>query len=504
MLPPQVSPPEFAAVSVDLGRISGVEVIAIPVFAGPSAVVIGPGADDLLELLDVDPFAALEYDGATGAVGELTAISISGITTNPALRAVVFVGVGSGSPDDVRRAASLVARHCRNRDSVATTLHLVGQDTALSLQALVTGMFLGSFVFHMRSEGPPFTPVRQVVLALTDVDRDPLAEALAIAGASWRARAMATVPSNVKTPAWFADQAAALAESAGLKVKVLEADALAAQGFGGLLAVGQAAVVPPRLVQLTYTPARRIRRKGHVALVGKGITFDSGGLSIKPGESMTNMKRDMTGGGAVLAVMAALADVACPVKVTGLICVAENAIGGNALRPGDVLTHVNGRTTEVTNTDAEGRLVLADGMAYAVAALKPDVLVDVATLTGAIRVALGQHLGGLFSNDEDLVTAFLAAGERSGERLWQMPLAPIYEDKLASKVADADNCPTTASALTAALFLQHFTGGLPWVHLDLASVGDAVADTEDQTPGPTGFGARVLLEWLRSVEIKSA
>ena len=196
--------------------------------------------------------------------------------------------------------------------------------------------------------------------------------------------------------------------------------------------------------------------------------------------------------------MAALPAVGCPVRVTALLPLAENAVGGGSMRPGDVLTHVGGRTTEVTNTDAEGRLVLADALAHAVAELEPDALVDVATLTGGIKVALGQHLGGLFATDDALADSLVAAGARSGEPLWRMPLEREYAGKLASKVADADNAPGGPPAITAALFLEPFTGGLPWAHLDIASVGDAPEDAFEWTAGPTGFGARLLLDWLGS------
>ena len=213
---------------------------------------------------------------------------------------------------------------------------------------------------------------------------------------------------------------------------------------------------------------------------------------------MVTMKRDMTGAAVVAAVMAALPDVDCPVRVTGLLPMAENAVSGTSMRPGDVIKQYGGRTTEVTNTDAEGRLVLADGLAYAVDKLDPDALVDIATLTGAVKVALGEHTGGLFANDEALAGHLDASGARAGEPVWRMPLSAEYESKLASKVADADNAPGGPGAIMAALFLQHFTGGLPWAHLDIASVGDAPKDNFEWTEGPTGFGPRLLLDWLSS------
>jgi leucyl aminopeptidase len=211
---------------------------------------------------------------------------------------------------------------------------------------------------------------------------------------------------------------------------------------------------------------------------------------------MMNMKRDMTGGGVVLAVMGALAAVDCPVRVTGLVPAAENAVGGDSLRPGDVIRHYGGRTSEVRNTDAEGRLVMADAMAYAVAELEPDALVDVATLTGAMKISLGQRTGGFFASNDALADLLGTAGTASGEPLWRMPLVEDYEERLESSVADADNAAGGPGAITAALFLQHFTGGLPWAHLDIASVGDSPVDAYEWTSGATGFGARALLHWL--------
>ena len=234
-----------------------------------------------------------------------------------------------------------------------------------------------------------------------------------------------------------------------------------------------------------------------MVLVGKGITFDSGGLDIKPPEGMLSMKRDMSGGAAVLATMAALRDVGCPVRVVGLVPAAENAISGSAMRPGDVVRHYGGRTSEVNNTDAEGRLVMADAMAYAVAELRPDVLVDIATLTGAMKVALGQGTGGYFANDEGIAAALAAAADESGELLWRMPLVADYEDKIASKVADGDNAAGGPGAITAALFLQHFAGDVPWAHIDFASIAEAPAERYEWTAGPTGFGPRVLLHLAR-------
>ena len=423
---------------------------------------------------------------------------------------MLLVGVGRARSIDVRRAGAALARATRDHDAVATSIPAVAPDgdpapAAAAVEAFVAGTMLGAFEFHWRSTGPEGHPVRQVVIAappgtLVGADRAALARAVAIGGAGWRSRTLATVPSNIKNPAWLAEQAEQVAAAAGLDVRIWDETDLEREGFGGILGVGRGSATPPRLIRLDYTPpglgARTVKKLPHVVLVGKGITFDSGGLSIKPGPGMVTMKRDMTGGAAVLATMAALEDVGCPVRVTGLVPAAENAISGSAIRPGDVVRHWGGRTSEVTNTDAEGRLVLADALAYAAAELDPTVLVDIATLTGGMKIALGQQIGGFFATDDALATMIRDAGERAGEPVWRFPLYAGYEERLASKVADADNSAGTPQAITAALFLQHFTGGLPWVHLDIASVGDVEKELHEWTVGPSGFGARLLLTWL--------
>ena len=506
-LPPQVSPPGF---SVDAGpphAVPGVEVIALPVLPADGsdrALLLGPGADELGDLLGTDLVGVLEAARATGRTGEVTAVPVpDGVSAAPSLRCVLLVGLGSCSRDDFRRAGAATARAATDRGTLATTIPAVGPEDGL--EPFVVGAILGGFAFQWRSSAPEHLPVREVVLAgFSGSDLAAVERARAAGGAAWRSRMLAWVPANLKTPDWLAQQAVTVAAEAELDVTVWDEQRLADEGFGGIVAVGQGSVNPPRLVRLDYRPTtmtgRGRRRTAPVVLVGKGITFDSGGISIKPGEAMVNMKRDMTGGGAVIATMAALGAVGCPVPVTGLVPAAENSISGGSLRPGDVIRHWGGRTTEVTNTDAEGRLVLADVLAYAVAELGPAVVVDVATLTGAIKVALGQQVGGLFANDDTLATALLAAGTASGEPVWRLPLAAAYEDKLGSRIADADNAGGGPGAIVAGLFLQHFVGGVPWAHLDVASTGDSPEDRFEWSKGPTGFGARLLLEWLGSTD----
>jgi leucyl aminopeptidase len=507
-LPPQVSPPALSVDERAPHSVAGAEVIALPVLPGDS-LMLGPGAAALAdqladELPGLDLLAVLETERATGKAGEVVSYVLpGGIRGNRSLRRILLVGVGAQRPLDFRRAGAAVARATRDVSTLATTIPALDPDAAI--EPFVVGVTLASFSFDWRATGPEHHPVASVVLAELDASYErELGRSVAIAKAGWRSRFLATVPSNVKNPAWLAEQAVAIADEAGLKIKVWDEEQLADEGFGGILGVGGGSVTPPRLIRLDYAPPKASRKTPTVALVGKGITFDTGGLNLKPGNSMTTMKRDMTGGAVVLATMAALAAVECPVRVVGLVAAAENAVSGSSMRPGDVLRHYPGdktaRTSEVTNTDAEGRLVLADAMSYAVAQVKPDVLVDIATLTGAIKVALGQQLGGYYATHDVLAAAVEGAAEATGEPLWRMPLSASYEEKIASPIADGDNGAGAPGSITAALFLQHFTGGLPWAHLDVASVGDVPEDRDEWTKGPSGWGARTMLTWLGSAE----
>jgi leucyl aminopeptidase len=251
---------------------------------------------------------------------------------------------------------------------------------------------------------------------------------------------------------------------------------------------------------MTWAPAGADR---HVVLVGKGISFDSGGLSLKPPDSMPGMKTDMAGGAAVIATMAALADLDVAVKVTGLIPIAENMPGDSAVRPGDVIRHYDGRTDEVLNTDAEGRVVLADALGYAVATLAPDAVVDIATLTGAASLGLGRRHGALYATSDSLRDALLEAASAGGERLWSMPLVADYRDALDSEIADLRNIGDpereyNGGSIIAALFLREFVGAVPWAHLDIAGPGRSDADEDEVTKGATGFGVRTFLRWLEN------
>jgi leucyl aminopeptidase len=368
-----------------------------------------------------------------------------------------------------------------------------------AVQAFIVGLLLGSYRFSLSAAGGAIRGNGEVRLLVAGPDDHPevLGKGITIAGAVALARDLTNMPSDRKTPAWLAGQARTAAAQSGLGVRVWDATELAAHGFGGLLAVGAGSARPPCLIELSYQPPHPA---GHVALVGKGITFDSGGLSLKPNDGMKLMKTDMAGGAVVIAVMSALARLGVRSRVTGLVAAAENMPSGSALRPGDVITHYGGRTAEVLNTDAEGRLVLADGLAYADAVLQPDVMVDIATLTGAVRIALGTGIGALYASDDQVAAGLLAAARVSGDALWRMPLVEDYRDALDSPVADLANIPhasrARAGSIDAALFLREFTGGRPWAHLDIAGAARSASDEGENTKGATGFGTRVLLRWL--------
>jgi leucyl aminopeptidase len=445
-----------------------------------------------LDLTDVDVDAALTRESAKGEAGEVVSIPLSSGAT------LFLVGVGGGDVPALRRAAAALVRRARPvSGTLATTL--AWSASADAVRAITEALLLASYSFSLRSEPKPAT-----LLAVELAVRRPevaagLERGLSTGTATLLARDLINMPSEEKTPAWLAAQAQRGVGS-GVEVLVRDENALRAEGFGGILAVGMGSPRPPRLIELRYRPpgARR-----HVVLVGKGITFDSGGLSIKPNDGMVAMKTDMAGGAAVIAAMSALAALGVRVAVTGLVAAAENMPSGSAQRPGDVLTQYGGRTTEVLNTDAEGRLVLADALAYADAVLDPDVLVDVATLTGAASLGLGKRHGALFSNRDSLAAALTAAGDVAGERLWRMPLVEDYRAALESPVADLRNIgqPSfhySGGAITAALFLREFVGGRPWAHLDIAGPGRSDKDEDEVTKGGTGFAVRSLLRWLEA------
>ncbi len=304
----------------------------------------------------------------------------------------------------------------------------------------------------------------------------------------------------------MAQEAQTIADEMGLSIRILAGKELAK--FGGLRAVGNSSPKPgPRFIEITYIPRGKAKSAAalpHVVIVGKGITFDTGGVSLKrPYEFMTAMKSDMAGAAAALATLSALPDLQPQVKVTALLMCAENALSGNAQRPSDVITQYDGTTVEIINTDAEGRLVLADGLGYALENLDPDYLIDIATLTGSATLGLGRQHAAMYTRDEKLARELVAIGESSGERVWHMPLVDDYRDSLDSDVADlnhaADKGDYSAGSVTAALYLEHFVGDSRWVHLDIAGPARSETDAGENVKGGTGFGVRLLLDWIVSL-----
>ena len=462
----------------------GLDVLGVPVAKGP--VLTGDGHG-----LSVED---LESRGFEGNVGETLGLPGPGRTT------VMAVGVGEAddvTPDVLRRAAGALVRASWKRGSAATNLLdalPAGGDRAAAGRAVAEGAGLAAYRFTRYKSDPD--PCRLESLALV-AGGDGLAGALERAGATVEAvclaRDLVNEPAGSLSPSDLADRARAVAEQVDLGVEILDEVEAANLGLGGLLGVAQGSDQPCRLIKLTYDPPGATRT---VALVGKGITFDSGGLSIKTADGMMGMKTDMGGGAAVIGAMSALPALAPAVKVIGFVPATENMPGGRAIKPGDVLKTRNGTTVEVLNTDAEGRLVLADGLALAVEE-QPDAIVDLATLTGACIVALGAKITGLMGNDDDLVAAVRSAAERAGEPAWPLPLPKEYRKQLDSEVADLKNIGgRSAGALTAGLFLQEFVGDVPWVHLDIAGPSRSEEDDGPVVKGATGVGVRTLLELL--------
>ncbi len=476
----------------------GASAIAVPVWPdaedGPR---IGAGADVLAQVLAVDATEALRREDKTGEAGDLLRLPGTGDVSR-----VLLIGVGDGSPAAFRKAGAAVARAARGTDRLASTVTAEAGDA--EMRAFVEGAVLASYTWRARGEAK--APVGTLVLTSSGPERAAAVDAAAaVARAAWFARDLVHTPSNIKDPEWLADQARAAAERGDLEVRIWDERKLAEAGFGGIVAVGMGSERPPRLIELTYSPPHAGLNAPHVVLVGKGITFDSGGLSLKPREAMVAMKTDMSGGAVVIGVMSALRAIGCPVRVTGLVPAAENLPSGSAQRPSDVIRQYDGTTVEVLNTDAEGRLVLADAIGYAVATKSPDMIVDVATLTGAATVGLGRRHAALYSTSDSLAVALAEAGAAAGEKLWRMPLVADYRDALDSDVADVAHIETRkvgGGSITAALFLERFARDVPWAHLDIAGTGRADADSDELVKGGTAFGVRTLLYWLRNDHVK--
>ena len=457
---------------------------AIVVFVPEPAVAAGSvaAADTALDGL----VGACISDGEiTGEVGQVTVIHTGGVLGAPRL---IVAGVGDGGTDAWRAAGRAVGQ--RARQIKARTVALAPDDAdAPRVSALVRGVSDGAYRFARYKTGetdPGITALRVYSPGVTPAE---LRRAGRLAVAVAAARDLANTPANDLTPTALAQHARALAEATtGLTCTILERRDLQKLGAGALLSVAQGSAEPPKMIVLRYTPKRRAKTREVLGLVGKAVTFDTGGISIKPAAGMEEMKMDMAGGAVVIESIGLIAQLGLPIEDVAVVPATENMPSGTATRPGDVVRAMNGMTIEVINTDAEGRLILADALNYAATVAGATRLVDFATLTGAIVVALGEVYAGLFGSDDAWTHEVRAAGETSGDLCWPMPLHPGYAPLISSKVADLANAAAKreAGAVYAAQFLREFTDGLPWCHIDIAGTGMV-------NGAGTGFGVELVL-----------
>jgi leucyl aminopeptidase len=491
------------------------DLLVLPVAAGDPGPVAPPVTAAVLDRLGAD-LAAVAGEGArgsgrfTGALDDVLVVPGYGAV---AAGAVLLVGVGPDAgrtTETLRRAAAVAVGAAGKAATVAVALHRAGApgaatDEAAALAAVAEGTVLAAYRFQRHKSAPD--PELAAATLLVDGDRslaaaEPvLRRAEVAARATAAARDLVNEPASRINPATLAAEAVRLARAAGLEHQVLTGPALRRGRFGAVVAVGGGSATGPRLVELRYRPGAgsRSRTRGagrHVALVGKGVTFDTGGIDLKRGASMDGMKDDMAGAAAILAAVAAAAELELPTAVTAILPLVENMPGASAMRPGDIVTARNGVTVEVTNTDAEGRLILADGLALAAEA-KPDAILDVATLTGSVVYGLGLGCTGVFGNTPALTAEVLAAAGRAGELAWELPLIEDYRRFLDSEVADLVNATNEpGDSVQAALFLREFVAGVPWVHLDIAGPASAKEARYYQPKGASGWGVRTLLAFL--------
>ena len=443
-----------------------------------------------------------------GKLGEVTIIHSLG--NLPAAR-VVIAGLGEQqalSQDKVRGVVAETCRFLRQKgvDSIATIAQgagIAGISLGSAAQAVTEGALLGVYSFrrHITQEAE-YGEIKELTIVEPDETKLPLLEQACYKGrvlaeATNLARDMVNEPANYMTPSHMAEMAKRLAETYGLELNVLEQEQMQELGMGALLGVAQGSRQPPKFITLHYRGGDSTEID--VALVGKGVTFDSGGISIKPSEGMGEMKGDMAGGAAVMAAMSAIAQLKPKTNVMAVIPATENLPSDNALKPGDILTAMNGKTIEIITTDAEGRLILADALGYA-KKLDTKHMVDVATLTGACRVALGDVCSGVFGNNQELVDRVIAAGTEAGELIWQMPMYEKYKEQNKSDVADIKNVGGKyGGAITAAQFLAEFVGDTPWVHLDIAGTSLSEKEQAYLVKGATGVPVRTLVNLVLSL-----
>ena len=485
------------AAPLDIKAASSANSIAVGFTKNPddSFAFVGPLIADIEKVFGLNLVDELTFFGPTAKAGEIFEIPVSA-TDSPTDR-IFLVGVGDQTGSALRAAGASVGRKVRGKN-----LTVYSACAMKEVKAHAISMSLGAWVWNLKTDKKKEVPQ----LLIGSKDKKEVEDAAAIAQAMCRARDLVHTPANIKTPAWMGKQAESFAKGTSLKVKVYTGAEL--KEFGGLKAVGGSSPKPgPRMIEVSYQPKsskKSMKALPHIVLVGKGITFDTGGISLKrPYDTMMAMKSDMAGSAAILATLTALEQLQPNIRVTALMMMAENAISGTAQRPSDVIKHYGGTTVEVINTDAEGRLVLADGLAFADLNLDPDYLVDIATLTGAATLGLGRQYAAMYTRDKVLAAQLSKAGEASGDRVWHMPLVDDYKDSLGSDIADfnhnASKGKYSAGSVTAALFLENFVGTRRWVHLDIAGTARSEVDAGENSKGGTGFGVRLLTEWITSL-----
>jgi leucyl aminopeptidase len=458
------------------------DVLVVPMFEDGSWGVGGEWVSEQMPGLE----GFLEDSGFKGAAGKVKTVPAG---ESLAFTAVTVVGLGDEiDAEGLRRAAGAAARACSKFATAVTTLHLLAIDEAAEMVAF--GFMAGLYSFEsFKSETTPAKIEALVLAGEGGGGESAVARARALAHGVALTRDLVNTPAVAKPPIALATRVEDIAAAHEMAVHVYDEIDIIAAGFGGLAAVGSGAANPPRMVVVDYAPAGAAKS---LAFVGKGIVFDSGGLSIKPAGGMEDMKTDMAGAATVLGAVQAIADLGLSLNVKVIMPFTENVISGHAMRPGDVFTARNGKTVEVLNTDAEGRLVLADGLSLAVEG-EPDLVVDVATLTGAAKVALGAEIAAVFGTDDarDLV---VAAAEAAGEHVWPMPLHSAYRSHIDSTVADIKNTGERwGGAITAALFLREFAGDGPWAHIDIAGPARSTKSVNYTPKGASGFGVRTLV-----------
>jgi len=478
----------------------GVDVLLLPVFR--SADDVAPW-ESLDAAVDGRIGEAIGSRAFTGKARACLAVPLSG-GTGPGELILVGMGKQEKATAEVVREAIATAVSIAARRHGATVAVATREELGTAAEQVATATeatLLSQYRFdRYKKADEAETLITELHLVAGEGTTEAIARAETIATAVGWARDLINLSPSDKRPPEFADMVAAMATEAGLQCEVIDAARARELDLGALLAVARGSSSEPRLVVLEHTPTGT-ENDAPIALVGKGVTFDTGGISIKPAGSMDAMKSDMSGAAAVVATMRAIAGIDLPRRVVGLVPMAENMPDGDAYRPGDLVTATNGKVIEVLNTDAEGRMILADALAYGIREFEPTLIVDLATLTGACVVALGEDVAGVMSNDDELSAELVAAGERVAELVWPLPMFDTYDKLIESKVGDIKNSGGRwGGAITAAKFLENFVGDTPWAHLDIAGPAYRTKAFPLAPRGGVGFGVRLLVDWLSQSE----